>query len=380
MSHARADANALARSERSWVLAATMSRRMPALTDHNLSSLESLLRDWSHNPAHARRLLRSLYRTNGHPDYADRQLPRALRSRLAAELPPRRSRVIHRHESSDGTLKLLLAFEDHHTVECVLMPAYDPAKTAACISSQIGCAMGCDFCATAASGLVRNLSAGEIVEQFLHLRREAAGQDRRLSTLVFMGQGEPLHNFEATVEAIRRITSPQMGELGPRAVTVSTVGVVPAIERLASLRLGVYLAVSLHAPDDETRSGIVPLNRKYPVADVMEAARHYQQATGRIVNVEYCLLAHVNDSRDHAHALADLMGDFRAHVNLIPHNPVASTLSGRGYRAPGAERIEQFLTILRARGVVAHLRRQRGDDVAAACGQLRQTALPVLSI
>jgi 23S rRNA (adenine2503-C2)-methyltransferase len=352
---------------------------MDALTDHSLDSLQRLLIDWGYPPVHSRRLLHSLYRTNGDPDYASPQLPRSLRDRLSAELPPRQAELVRRHVSRDGTIKLVLGYASGGTVESVLMPAYHDRRAAGCISSQIGCAMGCDFCATATSGLVRNLTPGEIVEQFLHLRHEAEALGRRLSTLVFMGQGEPLHNFDAVVESIRRFTHPALGNLGPRAITVSTVGVVPAIDRLAAEGLGVHLALSLHAPDDGTRSGIVPLNRKYPVADVMAAARRYQDETRRIVNVEYCLLAGVNDSDDHAAHLAKLMDGFRAHVNVIPHNPVSRTLSGRHYAAPPPERVERFLATLCRAGVAAHRRRQRGDDITAACGQLRQTSLPVLS-
>jgi len=178
--------------------------------------------------------------------------------------------------------------------------------------------MGCDFCASTRGGLERNLSAGEIVEQFLHLRREAAGLGRRLLSLVFMGMGEPMHNLDNVLPALRRIADADLGGLGWRQVTVSTVGVVPGIDRLAKADLNVHLALSLHAPDDETRSRLVPANRRYPVAEIIAAAKRFLEATGRIPTIEYCLLAGVNDSDAHASALGRLLAGFRTHVNLIP--------------------------------------------------------------
>ena len=230
--------------------------------------------------------------------------------------------------------------------------------------------MGCYFCASTKYGLRRSLTAGEIVEQYLWLRAQAAGQNRRLTSLVFMGMGEPMQNLDAVIDSIQRLGEPTTAGLGRRHITVSTVGIVPGIQRLAASGLGVHLAVSLHAPDDETRSRLVPMNRKFKVADIMIAARAYQETTGQIVTIEYCVLADVNDSDQQAHELARLLKGFRAHVNLIPYNWIGSGLSGIVYRRPSMERLERFLGILRDAGTVAHFRRTRGDDVAAACGQL----------
>jgi 23S rRNA (adenine2503-C2)-methyltransferase len=251
------------------------------------------------------------------------------------------------------------------------MPTSRPAIAAGCVSSQIGCAMGCDFCASTKNGLERSLTAGEIVEQFLHLRREAAASGRRLRTLVFMGMGEPLLNLEEVIPAIRRIADGAMGALGWRQITVSTVGIVPGIDQLAEADLNVHLALSLHAPDDATRAMIVPANRRYAVADIIAAARRYYECSGREVNIEYCMLGGVNDSDDHAAMLADRLDGFRAHVNLIPYNPIGAGVSGRIYIRPSDSRVVRFLEILRERKVVSHIRITRGDDVAAACGQLR---------
>jgi 23S rRNA (adenine2503-C2)-methyltransferase len=278
--------------------------------------------------------------------------------------------------AKDGTIKVLVGFDQGGTVESVLMPAYDGRRAAGCISSQVGCAMGCDFCASTRNGWERNLSAGEIVEQFLLLRELAMKNGRRLSTLVFMGMGEPMHNLDAVIPAIRRIARQDMGDFGGRQITVCTVGIVPGIDRLAQADLNVHLAVSLHAPDDETRARLVPMTRRYGVAQIMDAARRFHRTTGRIVTIAYCLLAGVNDSDEQANMLADLIGDFRAHVNLIPYNSIGTGLSGKEYRAPDEGRVRRFLGILCGRGAVAHARRPRGDDVNAACGQL-QSRLPV---
>jgi 23S rRNA (adenine2503-C2)-methyltransferase len=236
--------------------------------------------------------------------------------------------------------------------------------------------MGCDFCASTKAGLERNLTAGEITEQFLHLKREAAGIGRRVTSLVFMGMGEPMHNLDNVLPAIQRIAHPDLGGLGWRQITVSTVGIVPGIRRLAEADLNVHLALSLHAPDDETRAKIIPANRRYQVADIVSAARDYHDRTGRIVTIEYTLLAGVNDSVDHAHALATLLDGFRAHVNLIPYNPIGTPgVSGLVYLRPAPAAVHAFLDTLRGRNVVSHIRITRGDDVSAACGQLRRQTL-----
>jgi 23S rRNA (adenine2503-C2)-methyltransferase len=239
--------------------------------------------------------------------------------------------------------------------------------------------MGCDFCASTRNGLERNLTAGEIVEQFLHLRMAARAINRRLKTLVFMGMGEPMLNLDAVMDAIRRIGEPRTGGIGWRQMTVSTVGIVPGIDRLADAELNVHLALSLHAPDDATRSKLVPSNRRYPVDEVMAAARRFEARTRRIPTIEYCMLAGINDSDDQAHLLAELMANFRGHVNLIPYNAIGAGVSGITYTRPSRERLIAFLTILRNRKVTAHFRDTRGDDVNAACGQLRETRLKVLA-
>lgn len=344
-----------------------------ALVDHDISSLADVLHAGGFLRSHANPLLRAFYGGAGEIDFAKLNVGPRVETWIGEQIPLRRSNLRARVASADGTTKLLIGFPGGGAVESVLMPGYRPDRAAVCVSSQIGCAMGCDFCASTRRGLERNLEAGEIVEQFLHLKAEAMRMSRRITSLVFMGMGEPMHNLDNVMAAINRIADPALGALGWRQITVSTVGIVPGIDRLAQADLNVHLALSLHAPDDETRARIVPSNRRYPVSEIMSAARRYEAKTGRIPTIEYCMLAGVNDSDEHARALCGLMAGFRAHVNLIPYNWIGTGLSGAVYRRPEEHRVQSFLEILRAANVVAHRRVTRGEDVSAACGQLRET-------
>ncbi len=345
---------------------------MKVLTDYDIGSLASLLAEWGYKPSHAGRLLGHFYRYAGQAiDFERLLIPQALRKQLEGQVGYRQSRVAARREAGDGTTKLLIEFDGGGEVESVLMPGYRADRAAGCVSSQIGCAMGCDFCATTQGGLVRNLSAGEIAEQFLHLKELAVAQGRQLQTIVFMGMGEPMLNLENVIGGIRRIADPLLGAVGWRNTNVSTVGVVPGIHRFIDANLNVNLTVSLHAPDDRTRAKIIPTAQRYPVAEILAAAKRFLAEARLFPNIAYCLLDGVNDSDEHANRLADLMEGFRAHVNLIPYNRIGAGLSGTVYRPAPPERIARFLQILHARGVVAHGRDSRGDDVDAACGQLR---------
>jgi 23S rRNA (adenine2503-C2)-methyltransferase len=343
---------------------------MRVMSDQSVESLSEALERAGHNPANAWRVLRDYWSNDGSLDIDALDISRAARDFLMDSFAPRCSRVLHRHVSADATIKLVVAF-DSGAVECVLMPSHRRDRAAVCISSQVGCAMGCDFCASTKNGFERNLTVGEIVEQFMHLRALARADNRRIASLVFMGMGEPLLNLENVIPAIRLLAQPGLGALGNRAITVSTVGIVPGIETLAKSDLGVHLALSLHAPDDETRSRLVPSNRRWPVAQILQAAKDYQRTVGRPVNIEYCLLSGVNDTDDQARLLGGLLDNFRAHVNLIPYNAIGAGLSGTIYHRPDPDRIARFAELLREVGVVVHIRQTRGDDVAAACGQLR---------
>jgi len=286
-----------------------------------------------------------------------------LRHRLSSLLPaPLR---VERELVGEGamTLKWLWALADGAHIETVLM--HYPHRSTVCVSTQAGCAMGCSFCATGQMGFLRHLSAGEIVEQVTYARR--AAHPRRLSNVVFMGMGEPLANYEATIAAATTI----QGELAisARHITVSTVGVAPGIRRLAREALPVNLAVSLHAAHDELRNTLVPLNRRYPLAELMDACEEYRGLKGRRVSFEWALIDDVNDGPDEARRLIALARPLRAHVNLIPLNPT------QGYRAnaTAAERAGAFCRQLVAGGIEATVRANRGRDIDAACGQL---ALP----
>ncbi len=342
---------------------------MPFLSDLDPADLHQLLASWGEKPSHALRLLRTFYRLGGQLPLPMDNIGRQLQHRIASELLTRQARIRQRSDSADGTVKLLLELSGGATTETVLMPSIREDRAAGCVSSQVGCAMRCDFCASTRHGMLRDLSAGEIVEQFLFLNALSRESSRRLSTIVFMGMGEPMLNLDAVITAIGRMK--YLGVLGGRHITVSTVGIVPGIERLASADLGVHLALSLHAPDDDTRNRIVPMTRRYCVGDIVAAAREFQLRTGRIVTIEYCLLAGVNDAPGQARLLASLIDGFRFHVNLIPYNSIGVGLSGTVYQRPDAVAMARFHEILTEHGVVAHFRQTRGDDVAAACGQLR---------
>jgi 23S rRNA (adenine2503-C2)-methyltransferase len=348
---------------------------MQSLSDYDPAPLAAALSAAGHKPIHAASALRHFYESHGRTIEGKTPISKSALEYLSQSIPLRRSKIQTKSVAADGTTKLLIAFENAGSVESVLMPALRDGISAGCVSSQIGCAMGCDFCASTRNGLERNLESGEIVEQFLHLKEQSAAIGRRLKTLVFMGMGEPMLNLDNVIAAIRRIADPALGNLGWRQITVSTVGIVPGIDKLAAADLNVHLAVSLHAPDDATRSKLVPMNRRWPVSEIMNAARRFQAATKRIPTIEYCMLAGVNDTDEQATLLADLMQGFRAHVNLIPYNPIGAGLSGIHYARPSRERMGAFIDILRARNVVTHFRGTRGDDVNAACGQLRQSVL-----
>ena len=348
-----------------------VGKRVTALSDYCLADLQGQFSAWGFKPSHAARVLRACYAANAEIDWEKLRLPKALEERLRLPTMSTTS-LATRQTATDGTAKLLLRLADGRTVESVLMPDFRDDRAAGCVSSQVGCAMGCDFCATTKSGFERNLTAGEMVEQFLALRREAVGGGRRLQTVVFMGMGEPMLNLDNVIEAVRRIADNNLGALGWRQVTVSTVGIVPGIEALAASGLNVHLAVSLHAPDDATRERLLPVGKRFRVEEILAAADSYQVRTGRPVTIQYCLLKGVNDSPAQALQLASLLTTRRMHVNLLRYNPTGLSLSGVNYEPVADSCADEFLATLRAEGVVTHFRRSRGHDIDAACGQLRR--------
>ncbi len=313
---------------------------------------------------------------------AMRTLTAKLRETLARETTIAGPAVRTAQVSKDGrTRKVLLELADGRLVETVLMlypaSAEGRARATVCVSTQAGCAYGCTFCATGQMGFDRHLSPGEIVAQVLHFARELRhdpwvapdGQSiDRVTNLVFMGMGEPLHNYDNTLKAVRILNMPEGLNIGARHMTISTVGLVPGIFRLAEEPLQVNLAISLHAPNNAMRLRTMPVTRKYPIEDVLDAVKRYVAKTNRQVTFEYVLLAGVNDSTEHARELGMLLAPLRqlGHVNLIPVNATAAD-----YRPPTGEAVRAFREALRATGVSNSVRAERGDDIAAACGQLR---------
>jgi 23S rRNA (adenine2503-C2)-methyltransferase len=319
-------------------------------------------------------------------DFAEMSnLPLSLRQLLAEEacVGPQIVRS-EQHSKDDRTRKVLLELADGKLIEAVLM-LYPPLgesseRATVCVSSQAGCAYGCTFCATGQMGFDRHLSAGEIVAQVLYFARElravpwaARGLPGskpidHITNIVLMGMGEPLHNYENVLQALHTLNHPAGFCLGARHMTVSTVGLVPAIRKLSQEPLQINLAISLHAPTDELRSTTMPINRKYPLPELLAACQDYIAATRRQVTFEYVLLAGVNDTPAHAHLLGDLLAPLHqfAHVNCIPVNATSAA-----YRPPDGEAIRAFRTVLQEHGVSNTVRAERGDDIAAACGQLR---------
>jgi 23S rRNA (adenine2503-C2)-methyltransferase len=297
-------------------------------------------------------------------------IPRSLRERLAAAAILGGLSVAEGQRSADGTRKLRLETAAGQSIETVLIP--DGDKLTQCISSQVGCALDCQFCATAKLGLTRNLEVGEIVDQ-VYLAQELLADEepgRRITNLVYMGMGEPLHNFDRVVASIELLTHELGANLSHRRITVSTVGLVPAIERLGRLEVRPNLAISLNATTDEVRDRIMPINRRFPIARLLAAARAYPLERRRRITFEYVLLAGVNDSLADADRLGDLLRDIRCKVNLIPWNPHP----GAPYRRPEPEAIERFQNRAKAAGLPSYLRTPRGDDIDAACGQLANRA------
>jgi len=329
--------------------------------------LEAFVTGLGNKPFRARQLMSWLYkRAEGNFD-AMTDLARDFRAQLAGVAEVRTPEIVSRHDSADGTRKWLLRADGAQAFEMVFIPETD--RGTLCISSQVGCALDCAFCSTAQQGFNRNLSTAEIVGQVWLANRELGfepGGERRITNVVFMGMGEPLANFRNVVPAIRILLDDLGFDISRRRVTLSTSGLVPLIHKLAE-EVNCALAVSLHAPDDALRSELVPINRKHPIAELLEACWHYiDEQNGRSVTFEYVMLDGVNDQLEHARALARLLKGKPAKLNLIPFNPFPGTT----YRRSSMPVITRFRDELIQRGVLATIRRTRGDDIDAACGQL----------
>lgn len=347
-----------------------MSEPLPAISEVSDAALSEWLAARG-EPAYRARQIR---RHATHTDAADwsglTDVPKALREELARSFRWTSVEVVTELSSADGeTRKALLALKDGHRIETVLMPHHG-ARNSVCISTQAGCPMACAFCATGEMGLIRNLTAGEIVDQVRHWQRELAGSGERVSHVVYMGMGEPFNNYEATLESARTLIDPDAFGISPRRITISTCGVVPKIDALAAEGLPINLAISLHAPVDAIRTAIMPINKRWGIEEVLASAARYVKKTKRRVTFEYILLGSVNDSAEAAALLAKRISEHMrpgaAHVNLIPYNPGPG-----GFRRPAAEVMERFGQILQDAGIAATVRISKGQDIAAACGQLK---------
>ncbi len=284
-------------------------------------------------------------------------------------------KIAHLQVSSDGTRKYLFQLPDGKMVESVLMRFEDRPSLTACLSSQVGCAVGCTFCATGYLGFTRNLTSQEIIDQVMCIQRESG---LRVSNVVYMGQGEPLLNTEEVIKSIGTLIN-SVG-IGGRHITVSTSGIVPGINRLAQEHFQLTLALSLHAPDAPTREQIVPITRKYPLPELIQSLREYAETTGRRVTIEYVLLAGVTDKPEQAIALAELVRDIHCNINLIPYNPTLNDAGEALYQRPTLEAQRQFKRLCEATGKTVTIRLERGTDIDAACGQLHNRYLDVGSV
>jgi 23S rRNA (adenine2503-C2)-methyltransferase len=349
---------------------------MLPLLDLSTTELAGWLESRGHRRFHAGQVSRWVFERRAESFDGMTDLPRAVRADLAAHWKVFGTELALASVSPDGTEKLLLACGDGRRVECVLM-AEDDRRTV-CISTQVGCGMGCVFCASGLKGVERNLTTAEILEQVLRARNRLP-EGERLSNIVVMGMGESLANLDQLLPALDRICSKEGLGLSPRRVTVSTVGLPEKIRKLAAHDRPYHLAVSLHAPTNALRDELVPVNEKIGLDDVMAAADAYFTATGRQVTFEYVLLRGVNDRPGEASALVRLLKARKAHVNLIPYNPVA----GLPFERPTPESIRRFVEALRAGGISVTVRKTKGRPIDAACGQLRRRvdeARPVLAI
>jgi 23S rRNA (adenine2503-C2)-methyltransferase len=361
----------------------------PLVYDLDLPTLTDLLGQWGEPVYRAKQIWQGLYQHYYNASEEFTSLPKALRDKLSADLVFTALSPVSQLASSDKqTIKTLFRLHDGLVIEAVLMRygTYHPvakrsgrntqhathnirARNTLCISSQAGCAMGCVFCATGQMGFMRNLSSGEIVAQVMHYARLLQARGERVTNIVLMGMGEPFHNYDNTMAALDRLNDADGYNFGARRFTVSTVGLVPSIRRFADEARQVNLAVSLHAVDDETRSKMMPVNKRYKIAELIEACKYYVEKTGRRITFEWALIHEVNDTPETARQLGALLKGLLCHVNAIPLNPTT------GYTGKATDRLraEKFKETLEQAGIACTIRLRRGIDIAAGCGQLAGT-------
>lgn len=337
----------------------------PLIYDLSFEDLQELVKSWGEPAYRTKQIWQGVYQQLWNTPEQFTNLPKSLREKLAEELrwnPLLPDTIL---QSKDGeTVKTLFRLEDERAIEAVLM-RYEDRRTL-CISSQAGCAMGCVFCATGQMGFKRHLSSGEIVAQVMHYARQLREQGEEVTNVVLMGMGEPFHNYQATLDAIDRLNDPRGMNLGARRFTISTVGLVPMIRKFAEEKRQINLAISLHAANDEARSAMLPVNRKYPIKELLDACREYVEKTGRRITFEWALIRDVNDTPETARELATLLKGLMCHVNVIPLNPTQKYPG----QATTRERAVEFCAVLSKAGIPCTIRIRRGIDIQAGCGQL----------
>jgi 23S rRNA (adenine2503-C2)-methyltransferase len=341
---------------------------MTNLYDLTREQLTELLTGWGERSFRATQVWEWLYDRRVNTFDAMTSLPKPLRERLQAETTLGTLTIAAEQSSKDGTVKRLYQLDDGQYIESVLMP-YEDSRQTACISSQAGCAMGCVFCATGQMGFARHLTASEIFEQAIRFASILESRGERLSNVVLMGMGEPFHNYDATLEAVRRLMN-DLG-IGARHITISTVGLVPQMRRFADEGLQVTLAVSLHKATDEERSDLLPVNKRWNLSELMDACRYYVEKTGRRITFEWAAIAGQNDTPEEAHKLGKLLQGLMCHVNIIPLNPTG----GFGGTPSDMGAVKRFVQILESYGISATVRVRRGIDIDAGCGQLKTKVL-----
>lgn len=339
------------------------------LSSLSLQELKEFMSEIDEASFRAKQIANWIYK-QGVTDFEDMtNLSKELRNKLQKVAYISQLQEVDRAESEDGTVKFLFGLEDGNKIETVLMPQQD-GRNSVCISTQVGCAMGCNFCATGLQGLERNLTTEEIIGQVLEVQRLISKEEFRqppVTNIVVMGMGEPLANYDNLLKAIKILNSEQGLNISMRRITVSTCGLVPRIKELAAEELQLVLAISLHAATDELRSEMMPINKRYPLSELIAACEYYLKKTNRRITFEYALIEGVNNNRRDAKELGELLSGLLCHVNLIPINPVEELDLVR----PGREDIKKFKQVLADYGIPATLRRERGKDIEAACGQLR---------
>ena len=337
---------------------------MQDIKEFTLEELGDILKGWGKPPFHSRQIFSWIYKKGAQDFEKMSELPLDLRKRLKENFDLISLKLVKILQSRDGTKKFLFALRDKNLIEAVIIPAQK--RITGCISSQAGCRFTCHFCASGLLGFKRNLTCAEIIEEVLWLKNNSS--DKKLTHIVFMGTGEPLDNYDNVIKAIRIINSPHAFGIGARRITISTCGIIPGIKRLANEDLQIELSISLHAGADKTRSFIMPINKKYPLKDLLQVCKEYIKKTNRQITFEYVLIKGINSDLQNAQKLATILKDLKlARINLIPANPIKELK----VEPPKKSEILLFRDCLLKAGIHVTLRKPRGEDIEAACGQLR---------